>query len=69
MLKLSSRNAAANLYRRAMAMDKVSLTGGSKRCLNLGSYNYLGFAAHDEYCTPRALATLEDDAFGVSVCR
>lgn len=29
-----------------------------KRCLNLGSYNYLGFAAADEYCTPRVLDTL-----------
>lgn len=35
-------------------------------CLNLGSYNYLGFAAHDPYCTPRALAALEK--WGVSQC-
>ncbi|GJS49252.1 long chain base biosynthesis protein 2a [Tanacetum coccineum] len=29
------------------------------RCLNLGSYNYLGFAAPDEYCTPRVIQSLE----------
>ncbi|KAM1114808.1 hypothetical protein PS1_005474 [Malus domestica] len=29
------------------------------RCLNLGSYNYLGFAASDEYCTPHAIETLK----------
>ena len=23
-------------------------------CLNLGSYNYLGFAGNDPYCTPKA---------------
>ncbi|GMH23463.1 hypothetical protein Nepgr_025306 [Nepenthes gracilis] len=30
-----------------------------KHCLNLGSYNYLGFAAADEYCTPRAIESLK----------
>lgn len=39
---------------------------GTRRCLNLGSYNYLGFAAADEYCTPRVLDTLSD--WGVSTC-
>ncbi|KAJ0748052.1 putative serine C-palmitoyltransferase [Helianthus annuus] len=29
------------------------------RCLNLGSYNYLGFAAADEYCTPRVIQCLK----------
>ncbi|KAF3966922.1 hypothetical protein CMV_009009, partial [Castanea mollissima] len=29
-----------------------------RRCLNLGSYNYLGFAASDEYCTPRVIDSL-----------
>ncbi|WZY86300.1 hypothetical protein YC2023_032684 [Brassica napus] len=27
-------------------------TTKSTRCLNLGSYNYLGFGSYDEYCTP-----------------
>jgi serine palmitoyltransferase len=31
----------------------LKLTGTTTRCLNLGSYNYLGFAADDPYCTPR----------------
>ncbi|GBG65911.1 hypothetical protein CBR_g54204 [Chara braunii] len=41
-------------------------TGGVRRCLNLGSYNYLGFAAQDEYCTVKAIETLE--RFGASTC-
>ncbi|GER53797.1 serine palmitoyltransferase [Striga asiatica] len=28
------------------------------KCLNLGSFNYLGFAAEDEYCTPRVCKAL-----------
>eukprot|EP00249_Psilotum_nudum_P030394 c42984_g1_i1 orf=225-1682(+) len=35
-------------------------------CLNLGSYNYLGFAASDEYCTPRVIDTLQK--FSQSTC-
>eukprot|EP00246_Nothoceros_aenigmaticus_P004460 TRINITY_DN16000_c0_g1_i1.p1 TRINITY_DN16000_c0_g1~~TRINITY_DN16000_c0_g1_i1.p1 ORF type:complete len:491 (+),score=85.95 TRINITY_DN16000_c0_g1_i1:234-1706(+) len=37
-----------------------------RRCLNLGSYNYLGFAASDEYCTPRVIESLE--MFSPSTC-
>ncbi|XP_009378026.2 long chain base biosynthesis protein 2a [Pyrus x bretschneideri] len=37
----------------------LKLTKKTSRCLNLGSYNYLGFAASDEYCTPRAIETLK----------
>ncbi|GAV59537.1 Aminotran_1_2 domain-containing protein [Cephalotus follicularis] len=36
------------------------------RCLNLGSYNYLGFAAADEYCTPRAIQSLKK--YSASTC-
>ncbi|XP_022770823.1 long chain base biosynthesis protein 2a-like [Durio zibethinus] len=36
------------------------------RCLNLGSYNYLGFAASDEYCTPRVIDSL--NKFSASTC-
>lgn len=36
------------------------------RCLNLGSYNYLGFAAADEYCTPRVIDSLKK--FSPSTC-
>eukprot|EP00658_Telonema_sp_P-2_P013910 TRINITY_DN15270_c0_g1_i8.p1 TRINITY_DN15270_c0_g1~~TRINITY_DN15270_c0_g1_i8.p1 ORF type:complete len:1344 (+),score=258.10 TRINITY_DN15270_c0_g1_i8:57-4088(+) len=31
-----------------------SETTPTQECLNLGSYNYLGFAGQDEYCTPAA---------------
>ncbi|KAF5174917.1 8-amino-7-oxononanoate synthase [Thalictrum thalictroides] len=36
------------------------------KCLNLGSYNYLGFAAADEYCTPRVIESLKK--FSPSTC-
>ena len=41
----------------------LELTGNRIRALNLGSYNYLGFAAHDPYCTPRALETLKREGW------
>lgn len=44
----------------------LRLTGTKRRCLNLGSYNYLGFAAADEYCTPRVLTTMRE--LGWSMC-
>lgn len=37
-----------------------------QHCLNLSSYNYLGFAAADAYCTPRVQTTLQE--LGVSSC-
>ncbi|WOL16940.1 hypothetical protein Cni_G25728 [Canna indica] len=37
-------------------------TSNTSRCLNLGSYNYLGFAAGDEYCTPRVIESLKQYA-------
>ncbi|GAB4817159.1 hypothetical protein N2152v2_004205 [Parachlorella kessleri] len=42
------------------------LTGRRLRCLNLGSYNYLGFAAQDPYCTPRVKQALQES--GVASC-
>lgn len=41
-------------------------TEKKRRCLNLGSYNYLGFAASDEYCTPRVIQSLQK--FSQSTC-
>ncbi|KAL9683062.1 hypothetical protein QQ045_014876 [Rhodiola kirilowii] len=41
-------------------------TDKKKRCLNLGSYNYLGFAAADEYCTPRVIEALKK--YSASTC-
>ncbi|KAK9861595.1 hypothetical protein WJX84_006507 [Apatococcus fuscideae] len=44
----------------------LEVTGKTRRCLNLGSCNYLGFAASDPYCTPRVLAALAE--YGWSMC-
>ncbi|VFQ66487.1 unnamed protein product [Cuscuta campestris] len=41
-------------------------TSKKMRCINLGSYNYLGFAASDEYCTPRVIESLQ--RFSPSTC-
>lgn len=41
-------------------------TTKSTRCLNLGSYNYLGFGSFDEYCTPRVIESLKK--FSPSTC-
>ncbi|XP_024973127.1 long chain base biosynthesis protein 2a-like isoform X1 [Cynara cardunculus var. scolymus] len=41
-------------------------TTKTSRCLNLGSYNYLGFAAADEYCTPRVIECLKK--YSASTC-
>ncbi|KAK4707064.1 hypothetical protein R3W88_033362 [Solanum pinnatisectum] len=41
-------------------------TKNVSRCLNLGSYNYLGFAAFDEYCSPRTIECLK--IFSASTC-
>ncbi|KAK3259831.1 Serine palmitoyltransferase 1 [Cymbomonas tetramitiformis] len=30
----------------------LRMTGETRRCLNLGSYNYLGFGGVNDYCTP-----------------
>ncbi len=35
-----------------------------RRCLNLGSYNYLGFANQDPYCTPQVLDALDKYGWG-----
>jgi len=41
-------------------------TENTRRCLNLGSYNYLGFASHDEYCTPRVIESM--GKYSASTC-
>lgn len=41
-------------------------TGKINRCLNLASYNYLGFASADEYCTPQVIESL--NKFSPSTC-
>lgn len=52
-----------------LALESVELsrrTTNISRCLNLGSYNYLGFAAADEYCTPRVIDSMKK--FSPSTC-
>ena len=41
-------------------------TGKTRHCLNLGSYNYLGFGGVDPICTPAVISTLRK--YGVSAC-
>ncbi|XP_009404745.2 long chain base biosynthesis protein 2a [Musa acuminata AAA Group] len=41
-------------------------TSNTTKCLNLGSYNYLGFAAADEYCTPLVIESLKK--YSASTC-
>lgn len=45
---------------------ELHATGRELRVMNLGSYNYLGFAAKDEYCTPRVQEALS--TYGVAAC-
>ena len=42
------------------------LTGETKNCLNLGSYNYLGFGGYDPICTKAVIRTLREH--GVTAC-
>ena len=42
------------------------MTGTTTRCLNLGSYNYLGFGGWEKHVTPAVVATLHE--YGVSAC-
>lgn len=58
------------LERTPVAGDKpIETTGEKRHCLNLGSYNYLGFAASDAYCTPRVMDALEKFGWGTSSSR
>ncbi|KAG8054082.1 hypothetical protein GUJ93_ZPchr0001g32919 [Zizania palustris] len=41
-------------------------TTKTSKCLNLASFNYLGFAAADEYCTPRVVESLKK--YSASTC-
>jgi len=41
----------------------MQTTEATRRCLNLGSYNYLGFAAADPYCTGRVRPVASNACF------
>ena len=60
-----AREAPADAGKRSWPPE-LKHTGETIRALNLGSYNYLGFAAADEYCTPRVVDTLK--ARGAATC-
>lgn len=70
----AARTGGMNRYKRGPAVEipehRTYLwpqpTGTAKRCLNLASYNYLGFANQDPYCTPRVLESLSQ--YGPSLC-
>mmetsp|Transcript_25931 Transcript_25931/g.67171 ORF Transcript_25931/g.67171 Transcript_25931/m.67171 type:complete len:490 (-) Transcript_25931:173-1642(-) len=47
-------------------LKPLQLTGNELECINLGSYNYLGFAASDEFCTPRVINSIRE--YGWSAC-
>ncbi|EER03642.1 serine palmitoyltransferase, putative [Perkinsus marinus ATCC 50983] len=57
----------ARHYHIAKRFGKFQPTGEvQKGCINLASFNYLGFGGTDEYCTPLAIKAL--DQFGLAVC-
>lgn len=47
-------------------LNDFTITKEVKTCVNLASYNYLGFGGVDEFCTPVAKAAVQD--FGWSTC-
>lgn len=49
--------------------NSLTLTGEKIHCLNLASYDYLGFASYDEYCTPKVINTLESLGWGTCSSR
>ena len=55
-----------DVMKREWIDDRLVPTGETVHCLNLGSYNYLGFAGNDPYCTPKARKAVED--YGVASC-
>jgi len=44
-------------------------TGEVQKCVNLASYNYLGFGGVDEFCTPVARATALEHGFSAAASR
>ena len=63
-LRAAARRAAATISSGAAA--PLVRTGQTRHCLNLGSYNYLGFGGIDAHCTPEVIGTLQKH--GVSSC-
>lgn len=55
-----------NCFNRKSIRGGFVYDGTSKECLNLSSYNYLGFAQSHGVCTDAALKSVDD--YGTSVC-
>jgi len=51
------------------ALYAPECTSVSQRCVNLSSYNYLGFGGVDEFCTPAARASMLEHGFSTSGTR
>lgn len=47
----------------------LRFTGNERKCLNLGSYNYLGFASNTGPCAASAIRTLYDDGTALGSSR
>jgi len=50
-------------------LHKLQRTGEVKKCVNLSSYNYLGFGGIDTYCTPAARAMALDVGYSAAGTR
>ncbi|KAF4684094.1 serine palmitoyltransferase, long chain base subunit [Perkinsus olseni] len=47
---------------------RLHLTGKVRRgCINLASYNYLGFGGRDDYCTPKVIEAIKEYGFASGV--
>ncbi|KAJ0973568.1 hypothetical protein J5N97_021527 [Dioscorea zingiberensis] len=58
-----------DFYTRRLYLRIQTHSSNTTKCLNLGSYNYLGFAAADEYCTPRVIESLKQYSPGTCSVR
>ena len=64
------RSSAVHLWQLScLPCSVLDLTGTKRRCLNLGSYNYLGYANADPYCTPMVIKTMEQYGWGMCSSR
>ncbi|KAI3909037.1 hypothetical protein MKX01_025005 [Papaver californicum] len=59
MMKIPYTTFPTFVTRHSSEPKTLKRSSNTSKCLNLGSYNYLGFAASDEYCTPRAVESLK----------
>ncbi|KAF4674670.1 serine palmitoyltransferase, long chain base subunit [Perkinsus chesapeaki] len=59
------RDRPHNIFKR---YGRLELTGKVRRgCINLASYNYLGFGGRDDYCSPKVIEAVKDYGFASGV--